>query len=927
MAAPNYGKLRYAALAALTLIVARHRVSIGDGSTFRADPVDLILIGVVIILEIAAAYLLKPKSKSLTQDDKPTTIATRGAYVPLVLGRRRVGCIFGWAGARFTRKESIGGGKGGIIGGGAPKQAVYYEAGWHQLCVGPGAKLHRITQNGKAVFIGPITPSSHPSGTAIDCGREGTFRIYWGEPDQPVDANLASALGGIESRWPYMMYVYWVEKRLGTAPAWPLLDYEVEVRPIDSQLVASTPWMEATQTPSGLTTPTYTSALEGHGTAAVLNGAARTCRFRFQSHAAYLFKPGSYARISGNAGLGGDVILRVWKAFDDGFDDPVTLVFFDEALSGATPSDGTLERFLVNEDDGANPAHILDQVMFQQYPHGRGLDRERYDMNSLEECGVVFAEEAAPAGMQASDGQNADAMVAAVMQDFGVLLSPDPRTGLIRFKLVRQPIDTPPNLTDDLIMEPVPEQGRLREDLPTDRMIYTFSDRDRNFKDNTITVDDDSQADLAGAPKSRTIQLTTVIDYVTASKVSERRSQETLTGQTKYRLFGKRGARFAMPGQSFTCDLFDKPLRVAGILRDPLTSKVTIDAMKDYYGAELSSFESENAGTEAEVTEPVEDLGYKLVELPAYLVTGKQMVVVIPRIRATAQTVRGDIYFSADDSTYVQVGQELDYQTGGALTSDMLEDDDWETDQGPTFTALGPDIGTVVDYTGDDTNWRLGRQVAVIDDEVFFLKKVTALGGSSYRLDGLIRARYDTSRAAHATGTAVYIFQIDSILQITDVLLQPGTTIFVKVQPATSESMALDSIRSTEVDLHGKGIVPMPIRGLRTEQGSDSYLTGDDVVHDWSYQSAETPGTGAGLQPAGGGHGAAALDGTFTVRVRSTSNVLKRTVTGLTSATYTYTDTDRTTDGLEGANYKIAVVNVSSGYESDEVEITVAHVT
>jgi hypothetical protein len=684
--------------------------------------------------------------------------------------------------------------------------------------------------------------------------------------------------------------------------------------------------MEPTQTPSGITTPTYTSALEGHGTAAVLNGAARACRFRFQSHAAYLFKPGTYARISGNAGLGGDVMLRVWKAVDDGFDDPVTLVYFDQALVGATPSDGTIERFIVNEDDGVNPAHALDQVMFQQYPHGRGLDRERYDMDSLEECGVTFATEGVPCSMQASEGQNADAMAAAIMQDFGVLFSPDPRSGLIRFKLVRAPTSTPPNLTNDLIMEPIPENGRLREDLPTDRMIYTFSDRDRNFKDNTIIVDDDSQADLAGAPKSRTIQLTTVVDYVTASKVSERRSQEALTGQTKYRIFGKRGARFAMPGQSFTCDLFDKPLRVAGILRDPLTSKVTIDAMKDYYGAELSTYQSDNAGTEDPVTEPVEDLGYKLVELPAYLVTGKQMIVVVPRIRATAQTVRASIYFSADDSTYVQVGQELDLQTGGALTSGMLETDAWEIDQGPTFTALGPDIGIVDDFTGDDTNWRLGRQVAVIDDEIFFLKKVTALGGSSYRLDGLIRARYDTSRAAHAIGTAVYIFAIDSVLQITDALLQPGTTIYVKTQPATSESMVLDSIRSTQVDLHGKGVVPMPIRGLRTADHSSSYQTSASVVHDWSYQSADTPGTGAGLQPAGGGHGAATLDGSFTVRVYSISSVLKRTVTGLTSTSWTYTSGDRTTDGLEGIDYKIAIVNVSSGYESDPVEITVAHV-
>ena len=46
-------------------------------------------------LSILAAKLLQKKNKALAQDDKQTTLATRGSYIPRVIGRRRVGAV--WA--------------------------------------------------------------------------------------------------------------------------------------------------------------------------------------------------------------------------------------------------------------------------------------------------------------------------------------------------------------------------------------------------------------------------------------------------------------------------------------------------------------------------------------------------------------------------------------------------------------------------------------------------------------------------------------------------------------------------------------------------------------------------------------------------------------------------------------------------------------
>ena len=66
---------------------------------------------------------------ALSFEDQPTTLATRGAYIPLVIGRRRVAPVVCWAGDRIT--QSVDGGKKGfgrtIVG------FNYYEAAMHAL--------------------------------------------------------------------------------------------------------------------------------------------------------------------------------------------------------------------------------------------------------------------------------------------------------------------------------------------------------------------------------------------------------------------------------------------------------------------------------------------------------------------------------------------------------------------------------------------------------------------------------------------------------------------------------------------------------------------------------------------------------------------------------------------------------------------------
>lgn len=180
---------------------------------------------VIAAISLGIAYALRPDAPEAARDDRPPNLSTRGSRLDHVIGTRRCGALIGWVGNRFTRREkSGGGGKGG--GGGSAKTTIYFESAWHQICVGPVVSLDAIFANGKLIYDTQLTPQNSPNGTTISIPKEGSFRIYWGDPGQPIDDLLAEKIE-VSSRWPYCCYIVWIGRRLGPSPVWPQQEYVV----------------------------------------------------------------------------------------------------------------------------------------------------------------------------------------------------------------------------------------------------------------------------------------------------------------------------------------------------------------------------------------------------------------------------------------------------------------------------------------------------------------------------------------------------------------------------------------------------------------------------------------------------------------------------------------------------------------------------
>jgi len=888
-------------------------------------------------LSYLAGKLLAKKSGLKVDDDKPTTLTTRGSYMNYVLGRRRIGPLFASAPPldREIKKEKAKGGKG--LGSSA-KTEVYYEVGWHVLgSNGPYWAMHGILQNGKVLMGGTITRDSHPSGTTVDLGKEGSFTIYWGEEDQPINAFLGDAdRVGVTSRWPFKFYVVWNKKRLGTTPTWPVLDYIVTRRPELGLLTLSQSYYEPTRTLTGATFD-----ILGH-----VNGAEGVGHFTFSGDATQEFQGGTQVELVGNAMADGtyDVLrsetVQVVTGVHPFYGTDIVVTRTEVYLYGgvtAADDNGTMQQYEDAEDDGFNPAHLIAEALFAPWPQGLGLDPdgdEPWDIDSLEEMGVQFEAEGLRASYVAVNGEKASSMLAAFMQDYGFIVPIDSATGKLKFQLIREPSGTLPVIAYSAQVGSLAEIEKNHGERPADRLIFRFADREQAYGDMTIGIGDDAQASFEENQRSRVVEIPTTVNFRTAAIIAERRSQEILAGAGVITIAGARGARTFVPGQAFLADGVDPVLRVLGVEFSDTSSLVQIKAMVDYYGARASDFVNQTGGGGAAYQPVQPDEQFDIIEVPEHLLDGDPMTVVIPRIRAHNQILSADLWISRDDTTYTLAETELDVQTGGTLSSQLDATDMSCLAQGPTFDALGPDIATVMDLSADATNWRLGRQLCVIVSdagvEICFLQNVTALGGSSYRLDGLLRARYDTVRLTHTVGARVYIFENTSIAFIQDLLLVPAEELWGKTQPnASSGQLPLPSVSPVGVVLRGKGLVPMDpiaLTQLAPFKGSPAYATGNDATFSWGYRSTASPKTGAGSQGAGVACGVSAVEGDFLIEFLTTANVLKHSVVQQATS-YTYTNADLVTHFAgEPAAYKIRVTLQNGGFSSDYIELTVTKV-
>lgn len=899
-----------------------------DSHVYRAELVTIGYMLASVALSLLANYLLAPdiEQKTPIKDDKPSTTVTRGSFIPRIWGEARIGPTVCWVGNRETETEGGGGGGGkggGGGGGGGGGITIYYEEAIHVLCIGPAYKLKRIWSDGTVISEGTIDRVSHPSGSVIDLDDGNEYEIYWGDGNGPTSTWVYNRIG-VDGKWPYICMILWKNKRLGTAARWPSLEYEIQCRPYSQGIETTRPWIFGAFTDTGnvFDIEAGTDGDPGDGV------------FKIAGDHLDLMQPGEMIRIEGN-GVD-DGVYEIFNADYNSSSDR-TRIYMVEPVEGSDDN-GTITYLKQADAGGANYAHVIYELLFAGYPHGLALDVEDFDLSSLSELGEICYDEGIGCSIIAKDGETVKGILAAIMMDVGFMISLDPITGLYRFVVIRKPNseDDVLAIPADALLGPAPEIATDIDERETDRIQFTFRDRKKNHRDKTIIFDNDGQADELGYKKMKNARLSTVLFYNVAKKVAARRQQEELAAAVAIDLQVARSLRNLYPGRLVSVDELDVSLRIMAMEQVPLSGMAKLSCIEDFYGVAPSSLDSaDDEEGEEEDLEEIEfasafDEGWDFFELPKAISPGVPSISPL-HVRSTSLTSTHATWLSLDDTTYTALSRHGLPMTGGTLDEELPAAGKFKPSTGPTFTAAGVDIAKVLDLSGDDVGWRSGRLWAVFvsasgEVEIAFAQGVTALGGDTFRLDGLLRARYDTVRLTHPADTFVYLVDSSRLLALKHANLIPGKTIYVKNQPYSPGAVQLSRVTPLSRTFEGTAVVPRPLtslRGVRRKGQPNSYLTGEDITVKWSVR----PGSrlsGAGWTLAGNASEAIEHEGVYVIEYLTTGDELKYTARVRDAAETTLENADLVSYfGSEPSAFKVRAHHVLGGFSGSSSEITI----
>lgn len=267
----------------------------------------------------------------------------------------------------------------------------------------------------------------------------------------------------------------------------------------------------------------------------------------------------------------------------------ITTAVLDDTLTGSNHAGGTAEFLYPNSgDDGANIAHSIDQLLFESWPHGIGLPRSQFDLESLE----VLGEKMGPDGeglrthLLLEDGTSVEAAIANIILDVGMMLPWDVQLGKYVFKLIREPEGAVTVLPSEAVSSPLPEITKRMEATIPDRRTYLYKDRHYNYHDVPVTFDDDGQASKTDAQNTKQDRLFIVTDFEAATAVAFRREQLELNPPTSYEIQALRAARRLVPGDPLDIEGVQERLRITEV--GPVvsgSSKIRVQALTDIYSA------------------------------------------------------------------------------------------------------------------------------------------------------------------------------------------------------------------------------------------------------------------------------------------------------------------------------------------------------
>lgn len=492
-------------------------------------------------------------------------------------------------------------------------------------------------------------------------------------------------------------------------------------------------------------------------------------------------------------------------------------------------------------------------------------------------------------------------MVAEILRYVNGVLWTDLQTGLINVLLIREEVTTPPIYTNDDFLEIESFTRGSWEDTKNDIRV-TFPDHEKvDFEESTAYYQEFANRQIQGVADAVEIRFRGCPSMRLANRLAAREARPLatplarLTARIDRKLWRTAPGglfRFTWPEQSIT----NLTLRVANIkLGTILDGRITITAVQDVFavGRETYGNPDSTVWTDPLAGAAVDALG-AAGEIPYWLQRDD-----VPRAFGVAArpTASHIAYNGALDGDVDAL--DCDFAPTGTLQAAYPQLSVGDVDSSNSLV-----IENLVDKSAIVAASHLaiaaeGATLAILGDpsgnhEWIAFQSITT-GSSTVTLNNVWRGLLDTPPRAHAAGTRIWFFSVGNAL-FTTPLNDGEVAVFEALTRTPRNQLDPSAATNRTVTIRRRAFRPLPpyyvlFGGSYT---NEIYGGSGDLVFTWREharasmlqvlkQSATTETAETGI--------------TYEVEVvGQDGTTIGRTVTGLTSPTYTYTSADLATD-------------------------------
>ena len=559
----------------------------------------------------------------------------------------------------------------------------------------------------------------------------------------------------------------------------------------------------------------------------------------------------------------------------------------------------------------ANPAHIIYESLTNS-AWGMGYPVVSIDDASFKAAADALSAEGFGLNMIWLQQSTIEQFVREVLDHIGGVLTTSPSTGRFILKLVRAnytlaslPVLDPSNVIELESFQRA-AWGETTNELV---LIYTKTD---SYKETSITVQDLANIQAQGAVVSQTRRYPGITADALAARVAMRDLAAVSTPLAKVRLKVNRRAWSLTPGDVFnlswpTLGIDGLAMRIAAIDGGTLTQgTISIDAVEDVFGLPQASYTApQPSGWVDPVPAPSATSPRRLVEAPYWDI-------------ARAMSASELAYLDVTDCYLQTLGGR---PASGAINYDIYS----KTSSASTYSqrsqgefcpnaVLAADVGRAVTSTityGSEVDIDLVTVggYAYLNDEAV---AITAINTSTKSLT-VNRGVLDTVPTSHAAGSRIWF--ADGAQGVDPTEYAAGETVNARLLTVTGKgTLALASAPTDSLAMNRRQNRPYPPGNVKINNVAYPAVAKGDLVISWAHRDRLSQTVS--LVPQTNGNIGPEASVTYTLRIYGEAGSLRRTYSGLTGASQTYTLADDTADsglGRPNAALRIEIESNRSG--------------